>query len=163
MKEIWKPVVGYEDSYEVSDLGHVRRAHAMGRNTIAGHVLSPGVGAHGHHHVSLFKEGHKSQLLVHRLVALAFIGAPPPGREIVCHNDGDPFNNRVDNLRWDTQSSNIIDSVTHGNHRNTRKVQCIRGHDLSGENLYRRSNGRRECRTCIRDRVQRRMQSLTVL
>jgi len=33
-----------------------------------------------------------------------------------CHNDGNPANNRVENLRWDTVSSNANDRVRHGRH-----------------------------------------------
>jgi HNH endonuclease len=43
----------------------------------------------------------KTSYYVHRLVLLAFVGTCPPGL-ICCHNDGDPSNNRLLNLRWDT-------------------------------------------------------------
>jgi len=50
---------------------------------------------------------------VHRLVLEAFIGPAPKGT-ICCHNDGDPTNNRLENLRWDTHSSNTRDAIRHG-------------------------------------------------
>jgi HNH endonuclease len=50
---------------------------------------------------------------VHRLVLEAFVGACPPGME-ACHNDGDPTNNRIDNLRWDTPSAHYHDRYLHG-------------------------------------------------
>jgi hypothetical protein len=49
----------------------------------------------------------------HRLVLLAFVGPCPEGLE-GCHNDGDPSNNRLDNLRWDTRESNMADQIKHG-------------------------------------------------
>jgi hypothetical protein len=50
---------------------------------------------------------------VHRLVLEAFVGPCPPGMEC-CHNDGNPLNNRLDNLRWDTRRSNQLDRNRHG-------------------------------------------------
>lgn len=43
----------------------------------------------------------------------AFVGPCPAGYE-VCHNDGNPLNNRRTNLRYDTQSGNQMDKVLHG-------------------------------------------------
>ena len=50
---------------------------------------------------------------IHRLVLEAFVGPCAPGL-ICCHNDGDPTNNRVENLRWDTYQSNSDDMLLHG-------------------------------------------------
>lgn len=50
---------------------------------------------------------------VHRLVLLAFVGPCPPGL-VGCHNDGNPANNTPGNLRWDTRSGNMADTVAHG-------------------------------------------------
>jgi hypothetical protein len=50
---------------------------------------------------------------VHRAVALVFLGTRPEGME-VCHNDGNPENNRVANLRYDTSTANKADMVEHG-------------------------------------------------
>ena len=50
---------------------------------------------------------------VHQLVAAAFVGPVPTGFG-VCHNDGDPANNRADNLRIDTPKGNMADQYRHG-------------------------------------------------
>ncbi len=50
---------------------------------------------------------------VHVLVLTAFRGHCPAGME-GCHNDGDPKNNRLSNLRWDTHSANQKDGFRHG-------------------------------------------------
>jgi HNH endonuclease len=55
----------------------------------------------------------KTQHLIHRLVLHAFVGPCPEGL-ICCHNDGNPTNNRVENLRWDTYQSNSDDMLIHG-------------------------------------------------
>lgn len=52
-------------------------------------------------------------LRVHRLVLLAWVGPPPEGTE-ACHNNGIPWDNRVENLRWDTHRRNLHDMVRHG-------------------------------------------------
>jgi len=64
--------------------------------------------------VSLSKGTDKQKLVkVHRLVLLAFVGAPPKGME-ACHYDGDPQNNNLSNLRWDTAKENWVDRKRHG-------------------------------------------------
>jgi hypothetical protein len=50
---------------------------------------------------------------VHHLVLCAFVGPCPKGQE-GCHNDGDPTNNRVTNLRWDSHIGNLADMDKHG-------------------------------------------------
>ncbi len=59
------------------------------------------------------------------------------------------------------------ENIRRGIHRNTAKTRCIRGHSLSGDNLYTTPDNRRQCRTCrqTRDRriLQRRMQERHVV
>jgi hypothetical protein len=50
---------------------------------------------------------------VHRLVLETFVGFRQPG-QVCCHKDGNPANNAVSNLRWDTQKANIDDAIEHG-------------------------------------------------
>lgn len=50
---------------------------------------------------------------VARLVLQTFIGLPPNKME-ACHNDGNPENNNLKNLRWDTHKNNMIDRDNHG-------------------------------------------------
>lgn len=112
--EEWRPVEGWP-GYEVSNLGGVRtqtRRVEDGR-TVHGRTLRPWRNDKlGHLAVSLNRGGWRKTASVHRLVALAFLGYPPLGAE-VCHFDGDPTNNRVDNLRWDTHAANMADAVRH--------------------------------------------------
>lgn len=65
----------------------------------------------GHLKVDLTKA--KMNQLVHRLVATAFLGPCPKGLEC-CHEDGDPKNNKLTNLRWDTKKANGQDASRHG-------------------------------------------------
>src|SRR3954454_19962452 len=70
----------------------------------------------GHLAVNLHRDGRKSRRYIHRLVLEAFVGPRPP-RLVCCHWDGDPANNRLENLRWDTQKSNCDDMLRHGRRR----------------------------------------------
>lgn len=146
MSDEWRNVVGLEGVYEVSDAGDIRRIKAA-QGARAGHLMTQIVDKTGHHHVSMRKDGRYAHALVHRLVAFAFIGPQPEGCE-VCHNDGNPHNNAVSNLRWDTSSANKYDAVRHGTHVQARKTHCPQGHKFTPENTYIGGNGGRNCRTC---------------
>lgn len=66
--------------------------------------------------VPLQVNGKNLMPFVHRLVLEAFVGPCPLGME-GCHNDGNPSNNHVSNLRWDTPKNNSDDKKRHGTHR----------------------------------------------
>lgn len=110
--ERWKPIPGYEHKYQVSACGGVRsvdhyvRLVAHGKETqrlVPGKTLKPGRSTSGHLTVCLGKGNTHG---VHRLVASAFLGACPAGKEVL-HLDGDPSNNRLENLRYGTRSENL--------------------------------------------------------
>lgn len=110
--EIWKPVLGYEGYYEVSNFGRVK---SFWRG--APKILKPsenhefGYLSVNLHHPEI--SGYKTRLIQH-LVLEAFQG-PRPAPEMVCrHRDGNPKNNRNDNLCWGTQAENLADRVEHG-------------------------------------------------
>lgn len=114
MNEQWKPVVGFESVYRVSNFGRVRsldRIDAMGRPW-AGRVLRPGKHPDGHVHVRLSLDGKVYTRSVHRLVLEAFVG-PCPERMEACHSNGVPDDNRATNLRWDTREANWEDRKRH--------------------------------------------------
>jgi hypothetical protein len=67
---------------------------------------------YGHRVVYLTRDCRRS---VHRLVLLAFVGPPADGLEC-CHNNGDPSDNRLCNLRWGTTKENAEDRGRHGSH-----------------------------------------------
>lgn len=107
MQEEWRPVVGYEGIYEVSNLGRVKRILCC-QGTKSG-ILSQGVRVHRYstgiaryNHVVLSYKGNTETKSVHRLVAEAFI-PNPEGKRTVNHKDGNGENNVVSNLEWATQ------------------------------------------------------------
>lgn len=105
MKEIWKPVIGYEGLYEVSNLGKIKSLNY--RNTKKEGILSPGINTCGYEQVILAKDKVRKALFVHRIVAEAFL----PNKnnyEVVNHKDENPRNNTLDNLEWCSRSYNAL-------------------------------------------------------
>lgn len=106
-EEIWLAIPGWEGLYSASSAGRIRGDRS-------GRVLRPSTHRYtGHQRVQLYRDGRAVTRLVHRLVLATFVGPCPDGMEC-CHNDGDSKNNRVDNLRWDTRTSNMADTIAHG-------------------------------------------------
>lgn len=111
----WKDIPGYEGLYQVSDEGSVRSVSRIlcdGRLWKSA-VLSPKVGASGHLSVGLVRDGQRKHYGVHCLVLTAFVGERPYKMQ-GAHNDGDPSNNTLSNLRWDTVKGNLADRAKHG-------------------------------------------------
>lgn len=95
--------------------------------------------------MTLHKSGSRKSAAVHRMVLEAFVGPCPDGMQ-GCHWNGEPADNRVENLRWDTPRSNMADKLRHGQHAETRKVTCPRGHSLFPPNLT--AEEWRKCLAC---------------
>lgn len=109
-KENWRPVVGYEGLYEVSDLGNVR---SLKRNK----VLSPILDKDGYYIVNLHKDGKQKTYKIHRLVAEAFIPNPDNKPQInhkseiktqntVWVNEDGTIDLDKSNLEWTTAKEN---------------------------------------------------------
>jgi hypothetical protein len=160
--ERWRPVPGWEGYYSVSDHGRVRSvARVINRSDgstqrVKARVLRLGRGTKGRPIVILYASGQGLTQQVHRLVAAAFIGPCPPGLE-VCHNNGDPTDNLLPNLRYDTRSENMFDKQRHGTDHQRNKVRCPWGHLLAAPNLVAvdARRGRRNCLACSRARGAR--------
>lgn len=152
--EKWMEIPRWEGLYEASDKGNIRslprvtRGGFGGVRRIKGKILRPVKRPTGHVQVILSDGERREHHDIHRLVMVSFIGTPPPGME-VCHNNGEPSDNRLVNLRYGTRSENIYDAVKHGAHWQTKKTHCPRGHSLSGANVKKSGKGR-ECLACSR-------------
>lgn len=118
-EERWLPVVGFPE-YQVSDMGRVKRVSPVcfGNGTIREPTgcLKTRALPLGHLQVTISTAGIARTFLVHRLVALAFLGRPAVGWDCVLHKDDNPGNNRVENLYWGDRADNASDRVVRGRH-----------------------------------------------
>lgn len=111
MEEMWKPIKGYENYYEVSSHGLIRTITRFisnsGKNGMwyKSRVLKFNIDKDGYHTVALQKEGKVKRFKVHRLVLSTFSNYEDELQ--VNHIDGNKSNNRLDNLEWATSSQNI--------------------------------------------------------
>ena len=127
--EVWKDVVGFEDYYEVSNTGKVRRKDHItvykngARARFSQTILKPSVFKKGYLMVYLSVKSKKKTKSVHRIVAEAFI-PNPENKETVNHIDCDKTNNHVSNLEWLSNEENIQHSVENGRYeyRDERKM-----------------------------------------
>ena len=121
MNEIWKSIYGYENIYEVSNNGRVRSLSrtAKGKNgasiPIKGRVLKLAKGQR-YYHICLYKFGKSRTVLVHKLVANAFLGDRPKDL-VIDHIDNDSLNNMVSNLQYISVRENITKD-----HRDSRDM-----------------------------------------
>ena len=130
--EEWKPVVGYTNFYEVSNLGRIRsvsRWIPCARNPkkkqfYHGRIIKPSFINSGYLIVHLSKGGSANTHLVHRLVATAWLPNPRNFRE-VNHIDGNKANNDFHNLEWVSSSDNKYHAHRLGLYSNEKPVKCL--------------------------------------
>lgn len=103
--EEWRPIIGYEGHYEVSNAGAVRSK--------TGRFLKPLAVGRGYQSVALSKNAHVTHFLIQHLVLEAFIGAAEQGQE-ARHANGCASDNRISNLSWGTRFENMADAARHG-------------------------------------------------
>lgn len=116
----WKDVIGFEDSYRISDTGEVWSkdrwiVDTKGRKRFwKGQKLNPDIAPNGYYRVT-FAKGRKNrvQRYLHRLLAEHFIPNPENLPQIN-HKDGNKLNCNLDNLEWVTVKENTIHAYKHG-------------------------------------------------
>ncbi len=108
---MWKPLVGYEGRYEISESGEVRSLKFRGVGGV--HLMKTTRNYSGYHVISLGID--RKQHRLHNLVLETFVGPRPEGMH-GCHNDDDKDNNQLSNLRWDTPKENCKDRTDNGNY-----------------------------------------------
>ena len=116
--EIWAPCVGWEGLYEVSSMGRIASVerishHPNGALRIRPRLMKFETTCHGYFRVTFCRNGNRKKLLVHRLVAEAFLEVVGD-RPDVNHIDGDRKNNTTLNLEWCTSVENMQNAVNRG-------------------------------------------------
>ena len=128
MKEIWKPIIGYENLYQVSNLGKIK---SLKRNII----LKPSHNRKGYLQIILYKNKNKKVGRIHRLVAEAFI-PNPLNKPQVNHIDGNKANNCIYNLEWCTNSENqkhaFKNNLQTNKGNNNPRIRKVNQYDLQG-------------------------------
>lgn len=116
--ESWKPVVGFEKRYEISDLGRIRSlGNGSGRYPFGTtKTLSIANKGRGYSGVCLWANNKGASVYIHHLVARAFIG-PRPAKFEINHIDGNKANNHVGNLEYVTSSQNKKHGVAIGQYK----------------------------------------------
>lgn len=110
MEEIWKSVVGWEKTYEVSSFGRVKSFDRLvpagwGSNRRATGRILTNTFSLGYCYVFLSDANNRKRCRVHKLVLEAFVG-PRPEKYVANHINGNKKDNRIENLEWVTSSEN---------------------------------------------------------
>ena len=131
--EEWRDVEGYEGIYQVSNMGRIRSldrqilSHHNCKISIKGRIISPAKCVSGYEEAHLYKNGIRRALLLHRIVAKAFIPNPNNFPE-VNHKDENIQNNCVENLEW-------CDSKYNANY-GTRNQRCYESNRKHFKPIY---------------------------
>ncbi len=126
--EHWKDIKGYEGLYRVSDMGKVKRIKHVSVRVSHGNLplkeksMAISINRTGYCQVALTKNGLRKQKLVHRLVLSTFKPIDNEDEYQVNHIDGNPLNNSLDNLEWNTLSENIHHAIRIGHRRKPLKI-----------------------------------------
>lgn len=99
MTEKWKRINGFGNKYQVSNLGRIKSEKYREPR-----ILKDRVNSKGYHYVNPCVDGKYRSVVVHRLVALAFVGGDHS--LTVNHKDGNKNNNASSNLEWITRNEN---------------------------------------------------------
>lgn len=142
MNEVWKPIPGYEEYYEISSLGRVKRIK-VGHGTQAGRIIKEYFDKHtGYCRVALSVNSKVKDYSVHRLVAMTFLPNPEEKRE-VNHINGIKTDNRLENLEWATPSENRIHAYDTGLIDKERISEANKGRKISEDTRKKMSEARK--------------------
>lgn len=130
MQELWKPIPGYEDYYQISNLGRVKSTGAKHHKRI----LKPGRTGK-YLNVGLSKNGKVKTFMIHILMGKTWMKPAPEDMTWIKHMDGNPQNNKLQNLEWGDRGGIIRESFISGGHSNIqydygKRFVCTRDNRL---------------------------------
>ena len=126
--EEWRDIDGYEGLYKISSFGRVL---SVPRPLSRGGIRKFSICNSGYYTVSLCKDGISKTIMVHRLVANAFIPNPLGPKE-VNHKDERKTNNNVSNLEWCSREYN----ESYG----TKRARSVASHDYKASSMKAAAN-----------------------
>jgi hypothetical protein len=159
--ERWAVIPRTNGRYEASDLGRIRSTPSEGRGPYpAGKVLAQHKLNEKYYVVGLRIDGRTITPQVQTLVLEAFV-APPRKGMVACHVNDNGLDNRLSNLKWDTQSANVLQSFATGGRR--KVTHCPQGHEYTPDNIISQKHvtkdglvrQHRVCRKCYNERIRR--------
>lgn len=134
MNEVWKDVKGYENLYQISNLGRLKSLSKKG-NYKNEYIRKTLTDIKGYSVCNLVKDKKYKYVRIHRLVAQAFI-PNLENKPQVNHKDGNKQNNCVNNLEWCTNSENQLHAIKMGLRKNENiskgRKKEINQYDLNG-------------------------------
>ena len=129
--EEWRDVKGYEGFYQVSDLGNLKSNKGYKKASI---------NQDGYYQTTLYKNGVKRNVLVHRLVAEAFL-PNPYNKPTVNHIDGNKLNNKLDNLEWATNKEQTQHAIKKLGFKSVISDKCRKRQIELHQRKVKRSDG----------------------
>ncbi|MBD2786552.1 HNH endonuclease [Xenorhabdus sp. DI] len=151
MSEIWKPISGYEERYEISNKGRVRSVSFKQRYLLRNgkeafrqtlpKIIAQQITNSGYMLVHLHLNNHRKARTVHTLVAEAFLTG---SGETVNHINGDKQDNSACNLEWASYSENHLHAVATGLNTQAVRVQ----HPITGAIYPSIAQAARACCVC---------------
>lgn len=134
MKQIFKDIPGYENSYKASNLGNIKSLKRPGAKE---KLLKGEIDQDGYIRITLKKNGKTKKYKAHRLIMMAFNNTNDPSLQ-VNHIDGNKKNNKLENLEWCTASYNTRHSYIN-NLNKTKGFKTIIKNKITGEEKKYRS------------------------
>lgn len=120
VKEYWWPIEGFENSYWVSNTGKIKSreryffsTHRSGKqfiNTVPERIIRTTYDRKGYEKCTLKYKNEQKFMFVHRAIAKAFI-PNPDNKPHINHKNGNPSDNRIENLEWCTQAENVHHAI----------------------------------------------------
>ena len=101
--EVWKEVEGTKGKYFISNCGRLKSYCRY-----SARIIKPYKNQYGYLRADIRRNGKRETVLIHRLVAIAFVeNDSPKVKDTIDHIDGNKNNNASYNLRWLSRSANV--------------------------------------------------------